>query len=1203
MIMKQRLLSLVLLALLPLLAVQAQITDYDLYICGTQVTSQNASNILGDGAFSYNASTNVLTVQKDVSVENKNIIDNSIDGLTLNIARDVAFDSYGNQLMVYNRENCSMTVKGDGKLTMTNAEGMAGCFYIQGDATLTIDNMEIEAQGQNIFWGNKSSEKLVLKNSYIHAKCAGGGFGAIFELGGGITFEDCHISIPEDGYVDMTRFMGIVNQDGSIAREVLIETGEAIKTYDLTVLGERVTSLNADDILGDGSFSYDPENKVLTISGDGSYNGTCVYSNIEGITINVTQDVTLQASLTGLHIEEDATLTGAGKLTIKSESDCCIYAVGATITIDNMTIEVDGKWGIAGYPANEYLIVKGSNIHATSTDGAVCDFNSITIEDCEIIQPVGGAIDNGKIVDSEGNVAKEVTIGVVEDYPVKVCGTQVTSLNADDVLGDGAFSYNPEKKVLSVKGDATSSYTIVSFLSANMTLSVEGDVTLSSSGNVIRDASIIEGPGTLTVVSSGSTAIYQNGNMTIRNTTVKAYGAGGIEGNPNLTPRLTIENATVKAYGSSRGAINDFTSIVFNNCKITEPEGGHVDGGKIVDSEGVVAATVLIEPIDETYDLMIGQMPVTSANASDILGDGVFSYDADNKVLTINGNFTSGLSIWSQIDGLTVKVMQDATLTTTRPCFFFEANATLTGDGKLTLISNDSGIQLNEATLTIEDMTIETDCLSGIRGMPLDDHLIVRNSTIHAKGSSSAINDLTSITLDGCEITLPEGGYVDGGCIFNSEGYPATEVIIKPIEVVDYPVLVCGTRVTSLNADDVLGDGAFSYDPENMVLSVKGNATSSYTIVNFLNSGMTLSVENDVTLSSTVNVVREAEYIEGPGTLTAVSSGADAIFINGNMTIRNTTVKAYGTGGIAANPNFLTPCLTIENATVRAYGPTLGGIHDFQTIVLNGCEITTPEGGYVDGGKIVDSEGNMATDVLIETEIDTEIIHEKYDLIICGTQVTSENAADVLGNGIFGYDASTKTLTMSGNIDTEGDDFIQNNGIDGLTIHVTTDSEVSSGVFNIFANTTLTGEGKLTINAPSVSAIFVESATLTIEDMNLDVSGGWGIAGEPWAEWLIVRNSNIHATGTDGAICDFNDITLEDCHITLPEGGFVSDGKIINSEGVVATEVIITAEADAIEGIAADSNKNAALYNLSGQRVGRDYRGIVIEGGKKTLVK
>jgi len=1004
-----------LLALLPLLAVQAQITAYDLFICGTQVTSQNASNILGDGAFSYNASTNMLTVQKDVSVENKNIIVNRIDGLTLNIARDVAFDSYGNQLMVYNETDCSMTVKGDGKLTMSNAEGMAGCFYIQGDATLTIDNMEIEAQGQNIFWGNKSSEKLVLKNSYIHAKCAGGGFGAIFELGGGITFEDCHISIPEDGYVDMTRFMGIVNQDGSIAREVLIETGEAIKTYDLTVLGERVTSLNADDILGDGSFSYDPENKVLTISGDGSYNGTCVYSNIEGLTINVTQDVTLQASLTGLHIEEDATLTGAGKLTIKSESDCCIYAVGATITIDNMNIEVDGKWGIAGYPANEYLIVKGSNIHAISTDGAVCDFNSITLEDCIIIQPVGGAIDNGKVVDSEGNVAKEATIAIgvgEENYPVKVCGTQVTSANASDVLGDGAFSYDPENKVLSVKGDATSSYTIVNFLDAGMTLSVESDVTLSSSGNVIWDASIIEGPGSLTAVSSGADAIYQNGDMTIRNTTVKAYGAGGIAANPNyLTPRLTIENATIRAYGPTLGGIHDFQSIVLNDCEITTPEGGYVDGGKIVDSEGNLAADVLIEPIDETYDLMIGQMPVTSANASDILGDGVFTYDADNKVLTINGNFTSGLSIWSQIDGLTVKVTQDATLTTTRPCLLFEANATLTGDGKLTLISNDSGIQLNEATLIIEDMTIETDCLSGIRGMPLDDHLIVRNSTIHAKGSSSAINDLTSITLDGCEITLPEGGYIDGG-------------------------------------------------------------------------------------------------------------------------------------------------------------------------------------------KIVDSEGALATEVTIATL-------ERYALYVNSTQVTNFNAADVLGDGVCSYDDETKTLTISGNLDTaDGGAGIQNNAIDGLTIHVATDSEVS-GVLNLFANTTITGEGKLTVNAPTgLCAIYITSNTLTIENMTLEASGDWGIAGDPVEEYLIVRNSNIHATGVEGAICDFIGITLEDCSITLPEGGFVSEGNIINSEGVVATEVIIVADlVDAIDGLAADRRASDARYNLSGQRVGRDYRGIVIENGKKVLMK
>jgi len=105
-------------------------------------------------------------------------------------------------------------------------------------------------------------------------------------------------------------------------------------------------------------------------------------------------------------------------------------------------------------------------------------------------------------------------------------------------------------------------------------------------------------------------------------------------------------------------------------------------------------------------------------------------------------------------------------------------------------------------------------------------------------------------------------------------------------------------------------------------------------------------------------------------------------------------------------------------------------------------------------------------------------------------------------------------------------------------------------------------------------------------------------------EYLIVRNSNIHATGVEGAICDFIGITLEDCSITLPEGGFVSEGNIINSEGVVATEVIIVADlVDAIDGLAADRRASDARYNLSGQRVGRDYRGIVIENGKKVLMK
>jgi len=838
-----------LLALLPLLAVQAQITAYDLFICGTQVTSQNASNILGDGAFSYNASTNMLTVQKDVSVENKNIIVNRIDGLTLNIARDVAFESYGNQLMVYNETDCSMTVKGDGKLTMTNAEGMAGCFYIQGDATLTIDNMEIEAQGQNIFWGNKSSEKLVLKNSYIHAKCAGGGFGAIFELGGGITFEDCHISIPEDGYVDMTRFMGIVNQDGSIAREVLIETGEAIKTYDLTVLGERVTSLNADDILGDGSFSYDPENKVLTISGDGSYNGTCVYSNIEGLTINVTQDVTLQASLTGLHIEEDATLTGAGKLTIKSESDCCIYAVGATITIDNMDIEVDGKWGIAGYPANEYLIVKGSNIHAISTDGAVCDFNSITLEDCIIIQPVGGAIDNGNVVDSEGNVAKEATIaiGVVEDYPIKVCGTQVTSNNAEDILGDRGFSYDAATKTLTVSKSVNIGFEAPIINNEGidgLTINVTKDVTLQTEHLYVWPIRInanttVTGEGKLTVKAKKQAGfiVRNHSTLTFDDVRVETEGEyGGVSGVE--TEYLVVRNAVLHAISTSTSnpAIRRFVSLTLDGVKITLPTNGQfratgsVNSQMVVDADGNMAREVIIEPVPEEGQLMICHKLVTDDNASDVLKDGVFRFNASSKTLYINGDCTyDGTIIDSRLSDLTIVSEGVSSLRSLESETIKGYNLTFKNSYPTKVVSdNDAAIRLlfKMPTIPVESMQTEIEghltidgCEMEIEGknyglysdvswdmisdgvlqpqgyynLYLYTYLTIVNSELIVRGNEAAIYHFTEMNCSGYPVIKPSAGEYHTGYLGNiidpTEFYyqdqtdpnnpkPATEVII-----------------------------------------------------------------------------------------------------------------------------------------------------------------------------------------------------------------------------------------------------------------------------------------------------------------------------------------------------------------------------------------------------------------------------------------
>lgn len=76
------------------------------------------------------------------------------------------------------------------------------------------------------------------------------------------------------------------------------------------------------------------------------------------------------------------------------------------------------------------------------------------------------------------------------------------------------------------------------------------------------------------------------------------------------------------------------------------------------------------------------------------------------------------------------------------------------------------------------------------------------------------------------------------------------------------------------------------------------------------------------------------------------------------------------------------------------------------------------------------------------------------------------------------------------------------------------------------------------------------------------------------------------------------------------DGGDMEDGKYQYANGVADSgynnnyKVTFTTSInpDAIDLVPADK-ANGAIHNLSGQRVGKDYRGLVIKGGKKVLVR
>ena len=194
--------------------------------------------------------------------------------------------------------------------------------------------------------------------------------------------------------------------------ELVVEYEDFVD-YGFSVYVTEVTSENRDDILGNGVFSYDPGSKTLTVHKSylSPYNGILVDNqNVEGLVVSVPEDVTLSA-YQGFLSKKDMTITGPGHLTVSTQMTTTDMMDGSKLVIKDIAIDAEcDKWGIAG-ENNEYLIIQNAAINSKAPRGAICDFNGgITLTGCKIIEPVGGYVKNGDVVDASGNLATEVFV-------------------------------------------------------------------------------------------------------------------------------------------------------------------------------------------------------------------------------------------------------------------------------------------------------------------------------------------------------------------------------------------------------------------------------------------------------------------------------------------------------------------------------------------------------------------------------------------------------------------------------------------------------------------------------------------------------------------------------------------------------------------------------------------------------------------------
>lgn len=797
----------------------AKAEEYNLYIAGTQVTSDNATNILGDGAASYDASSNTLIISGDITApDNKtSCIKGELDNLTIKVAANAnlsstidAININGKNTTITGEKTLTIVTSGssssfaitilNGDICMTNAnlslKGSLGCglgkisinhTYLSingiianfgGDVDITDSNVSVKSTTESAIHG--SGGTLSIDNSSVSATTTAPSTSAI---SGWVSLETvCNLKTPQGGRYD-TETKKFIDADGNLAFKVEIsprfiegglyydqESSNTVKLVSPTE-GSYFGAITIPAVVKHNDVTYD----VVAI-GDDAFKGAGVTS--------VTLPLTNLTSIGSFAFND---CTGLTEFTLPE----CITSIG------ERAFYYCGKL--------QHLYVHSSD--PSSYHAGSMAFSSINRAGnvCTLHVPTGTTAaytaDNSPF--QAFTKVEEFT-----KYDLSVAGTLVTSLNAKDVLGDGVARYDASKNTLSVSDDITAPDAGTPCIKSGiegLTINVTAPAELKATDQAIylSNTATITGSSQLTIsVSSDddqATAIFQKdgdiyvtdanlsavglmwcigGKIDITNTTIS--NLGGIycfSSNTNITNStvsvngihgigivgfgaLRIDNSTVNATipDPSMSVIGLWKPVTLSNCYYKTPQGGHYDAEKrvLVDAEGNLATTVEIVPGDDPYLYIAGKC-VTNKNASDILGDGAASYDEDTKTLTISGDITA-----PDADTPCIKSgVEGLTIQVAAPAKLTATNEAIYLQGSNTTITGTSlvvsgKICCPDGNLNIINSTLA--CLGDITGGRV---LEISKSTVSATASDReepVIAGWNSLKLTGCTLLTPERG-------------------------------------------------------------------------------------------------------------------------------------------------------------------------------------------------------------------------------------------------------------------------------------------------------------------------------------------------------------------------------------------------------------------------------------------------------------
>ena len=257
--------------------------------------------------------------------------------------------------------------------------------------------------------------------------------------------------------------------------------------------------------------------------------------------------------------------------------------------------------------------------------------------------------------------------------------------------------------------------------------------------------------------------------------------------------------------------------------------------------------------------------------------------------------------------------------------------------------------------------------------------------------------------------------------------------------------------------------------------------------------------------------------------------------------------------------------------------------------------------------------GEVVTDKVV-------IEPDNYGFKIAGVDVTALNCKDLSGidgvDGKISYDAETNTLTMEDvTINITGEKVgILNKEVKGLKINLVGNNTITSSkaCISILEPSTISGSGTLRLKSSSDCGLYMKSSSLTVESVKLYAEGIYGVAGFDGVsgETLTLRNAYVEATGSNGSICDLQNLILDGCSITQPTGAAFDAnvyGVALNGE-LVTDKVVIEPVTNGISDITTDVPAHAkGIYSVTGVKQTQQWNelpaGIYIVDGVKRVKK